>query len=180
MHEILLFASIPAAQHHDLLLQLCGLTAMQPNRVYERHLIFKAYRKPGFIKTRLGGSQDVQLPEVQRLNKLLNSGLYYMQAVGEVGPKDFGAASSSAPSAAAAAVAATETPDVVMDGTQPSGQSQSTQQTGEPPSSSPAWRVEFKDIPDAGTVSAVTSRFVGSAKLPPGDVLSVMKTWGFE
>lgn len=156
MHEILLFAPIPAVQHHDLLLQLCGLTAMQPNRLYERHLIFKAYRKPGFVKTRLGGSQDVQLPEVQRLNKLLNSGLYYMQAVAEVGPKDFAAATEA------------ETPDVVMDGTQ------------FPTPSSPSWRVEFKDIPDAGTVSAVTSRFVGSAKLPPGDVLSVMKTWGFE
>lgn len=158
MHELLLFASIPAVQHHDLLQQLAGLTAMQPNRVLERRLIFKPYRKPGFLKPRPGGSQDVQPSEVQRLNKLLNGGLYHMQVVGEVQASDFGSSS-----------------DAVMGGTSEKIQ----EQAGYDPSNQ-SWRIEYKDIPEAGTGSAVTSRLVSTAKVPYGNITPMTRAWGFD
>ncbi|KAK2749643.1 hypothetical protein FQN57_005865 [Myotisia sp. PD_48] len=199
MHEILLFASIPAAQHHDLLQQLAGLAAMQPKHLLERRLIFKSYRKPGFLKARVGGSQDVQAPEIQRLNKMLGSGLYHVQVVGEVEASHFASSASSSSSssfsssAAAPAAAPAPTPalapasasvddatsggpgasvpDVVMGGTG------TTAPTDAPPPP-PEWRIEFKDIPDAGTSTAITSRYVGSAKLSQ-DLISTMEAWGF-
>lgn len=186
MHEILLFASVPAVQHHDLLQQLSGLTAMQPNPIFERHLVFKAYRKPGFIKARQGGSQDVQAHEIQRLNKMLNAGLYYMQVVGEVGAQDFGTHAPPPPASSSIPATSTSTSsDVTMHGTEAVVESsQEPQAKADTDTSSFAsdrtWKVEFKDIPDAGTGSAVTSRFVGNAILPPGGVLPMMKTWGFE
>lgn len=175
MHELLLFASIPARQHHDLLQQLAGLTAMQPNRVFERHLIFKAHRKPGYTNTiRSGGSQDVHATEMQKLNKLLNGGLFFTQVVGEVRGTDFGAKQP----------ATTQGSDVTM--TDPDGP-QVSQQLGGGESQDRAgydfekqdWKMEFRDIPEAGTRTAVTSRLMGMATVPRGDVVSEMESWGY-
>lgn len=41
------------------------------------------------------------------------------------------------------------------------------------------WRLEFRDIPEAGTRSAVTSRSMASASLPRGDVMMPMNAWGY-
>ncbi|OAX81900.1 hypothetical protein ACJ72_03754 [Emergomyces africanus] len=189
MHELLLFAPVPSKQHHDLLQQLAGLTAMQPTRTIERHLVFKAYRKPGFIKTRPGGSQDVQAPEAQRLNKLLNGGLYYTQVVGNVRESDFG----SVPASSSFSFSSSSSqPDVVMQGSGEDAhrvqESLSTKNGAAAPAVSEggyvaanqAWRLEFKDTPEAGARSAVTSRFVGNAKLPSGNILPEMKAWGYD
>ncbi|KAH8697177.1 putative RNA polymerase II mediator complex subunit Srb5 [Talaromyces proteolyticus] len=145
MHELLLFASAPANQHHELLQQLAGLTAMQPRHRLERHLVFKATRKTGQINTRLGGgSQDVQGAELQRLTKMLTGATYYTQVVGVVNESDFGAS--------------TDTYDF----------------------DSQLWRMEWRDIPEAGTRSAVTSRLMSNAVLPHGDVVATMNSWGYE
>ncbi|KAL2369334.1 RNA polymerase II mediator complex subunit Srb5 [Blastomyces gilchristii SLH14081] len=202
MHELLLFSPVPAKQHHDLLQQLSGLTAMQPTRTFERRLVFKAYRKPGFIKTRPGGSQDVQAPETQRLNKLLNGGLYYIQVVGNVQERDFGSmpasSSSSSSSSSLPSSSASLRSDVVTQGTGAGGDG--TQQgQGSLWSSTPmnhgaataavskgyvaanqSWRLEFKDTPEAGARSGVTSRFVGTANLPSSNILPEMTAWGFD
>ncbi|KAK2763910.1 Mediator of RNA polymerase II transcription subunit 18 [Arachnomyces sp. PD_36] len=175
MHELLLFASIPAKQHHDLLQQLAGLTAMQPNRVLERHLIFRAHRKPGYTNTfRSGGSQDVHAAEMQKLNKQLNGGLFFTQVVGEVRGTDFGAKQPS-----------TQGSDVTMTGTDGPRVSQ---QLGGGDSQDKAgydfenqgWKMEFRDIPEAGTRTAVTSRLMGMATIPRGDVVAVMDSWGYD
>lgn len=43
------------------------------------------------------------------------------------------------------------------------------------------WRFEFRDIPDAATRSAVTSRLMTSAILPRGDVVvPTMLAWGYK
>ncbi|KAL1959215.1 hypothetical protein VTO42DRAFT_2720 [Malbranchea cinnamomea] len=168
MHELLLFAQVPASQHHVLLQQLSGLTAMQPNRTFERRLIFRPYRKPGFLRPRPGGSQDVQPSEVQRLHKMLNAGLYHMHVVGAIQPTDFGANEGDS------------TPDTLMGGMEPDGAVQSVKRgTGYVPSNQ-MWRVEFRDTPEAGTGSGVTSRVVSTAVLPYGNVLPAMKAWGFD
>jgi hypothetical protein len=162
MHELLLFAQVPAAQHHGLVQQLTGLTAMQPNRVLERRMVFRPYRKPGFIRPRPGGSQDVQSSEVQKLYKMLSAGLYHFQLVGPIRATAF------------AATAADSSEDTVMQGTEPSDA------TSGYVSSNQTWTLEFKDTPEAGTGSGVTSRQIFTAALPYGDVLPLMTAWGFE
>ncbi|PWY76210.1 putative RNA polymerase II mediator complex subunit Srb5 [Aspergillus heteromorphus CBS 117.55] len=164
MHELLLFASVPAHQHHELLQQLAGLTAMQPRHRVERRLIFKAHRQPGMTNTRVGASQDLQGAELQRLNKMLNGGMFYTQVVGPVAKAEFGAKPASASSGGA---------DVSMSGME------------EKPSTAPysyedqPWKLEFRDIPEAGTRSAVTARLMASAVLPKGDITVPMNAWGY-
>lgn len=167
MHELLLFAPVPASQHHGLLQQLSGLTAMQPIPTFERRLIFKPHRKPGSIKPRVGGSQNVQSSELQKIQKMLGGGLYYLQVVGGVNAADFGGGSGGGS-------------DTSMGGTELGGSDRQAKPASGYVSSNQTWRMEFKDIPDAGTQSGVTSRLVSTAKLPYGDVLPGMTAWGFE
>lgn len=163
MHELLLFASVPAHQHHELLQQLAGLTAMQPRHRLERRLIFKAFRKPGLINTHVGASQDVQGPDMQRLNKMLNGGMFYTQVVGPVSEADLGAhlpPTSLGESDAFMAGADQNGGHVYSYDNQP-------------------WKLEFRDIPEAGTRSAVTTRLTASAGLPKGDICTPMNAWGY-
>jgi mediator of RNA polymerase II transcription subunit 18 len=162
MHELLLFASIPAPQHHDLLQQLAGLTAMQPRYRLERRLLFKAYRKPGYVNTRIGGSQDLQSSEMQRLTKMLNGGMYYTQVVGPVHERDFGS-----------------TPPPLMGPDAPGSGADEKQPENWYDFEEQPWRFEFRDIPEAGTRSAVTSRVMSNATLPRGDVILPMSAWGY-
>lgn len=164
MHELLLFASVPVHQHHELLQQLAGLTAMQPRRALERRLVFKAYRKPGLVANRIGASQDLQQSgDLQKVTKMLNGGMFYTQVVGPVSESDFRPA--AAPDA-----------DTQMDG---------TTDANAPPPQSPydyeqqPWRLEFRDIPEAGTRSAVTARVMATAALPRGDIVPSMNAWGY-
>ncbi|KAL1981523.1 hypothetical protein VTN96DRAFT_2504 [Rasamsonia emersonii] len=149
MHELLLFASVPEHQHHELLQQLAGLTAMQPRHRLERHLVFKAHRPPGRADTRVGGSQELQGSEVQRLSKMLTGVLFYTKVVGPVAESDFGAPPFSI-----------STPQGYDFDSQP-------------------WRLEFRDIPEAGTRTPVTARLMANASLPQGDVIPPMDAWGY-
>ncbi|KKK15014.1 hypothetical protein P175DRAFT_0441405 [Aspergillus ochraceoroseus IBT 24754] len=164
MHELLLFASVPAHQHNELLQQLAGLTAMQPCHRLERRLIFKAYRKPGLINTRGGASQDLQGADLPRLNKMLNGGMFYTQVVGPLSDADF----DTEPSFSG------ERGDAPMSGTDdtPVG-------TGSYDYDNQSWRLEFRDIPEAGTRSTITSRLMASAALPKGDIMTPMNAWGY-
>lgn len=166
MHELLLFASVPVHQHHELLQQLTGLTAMQPRHALERRLIFKAYRKPGFVTPRTGGSQDLQSGDLQRVNKLLNGGMFYTQVVGPVSETDFAVGNPASD------------PDTQMAGMEdskltPHASGSSYEYDQQP------WKLEFRDIPEAGTRSAVTARVMASAALPRGDVTPAMNAWGY-
>jgi mediator of RNA polymerase II transcription subunit 18 len=139
---------------------------MQPRHLVERRLIFKAYRKPGLITSRVGGSQDLQQSgDLQRVNKMLNGGMFYTQVVGPVSEADF---STPAPAA---------DPDTQMEGMNESksaAQGTSTYDYEQQP-----WKLEFRDIPEAGTRSAVTSRVMASASLPRGDIIPSMNAWGY-
>ncbi|KAL2810576.1 mediator complex, subunit Med18 [Aspergillus granulosus] len=158
MHELLLFASVPAHQHHELLQQLAGLTAMQPRHRLERRLVFKAYRKPGLINARGGTNQGA---DVVRLNKMLNGGMYYTQVVGPVSEADFDMQPSSSGD-----------PDAPMSGTDEAA-GRSYDYDSQP------WKLEFRDIPEAGTRSTITTRVTASATLPKGDIVAPMNAWGY-
>lgn len=178
MHELLLFASVPVHQHHELLQQLAGLTAMQPRHCLERRLIFKAYRKPGLANARVGASQDLQSGDLQRVNKMLNGGMFYTQVVGPIDSSDFadaGVADAPAPATAnATANPDPADPDTKMDGTDELTFPRTTYDFDQQP-----WKLEFRDIPEAGTRSAVTARVMATAALPRGDVVPSMNAWGY-
>lgn len=165
MHELLLFASVPGQQHHELLQQLAGLTATQPTRRLERHLVFKAYRRPGNVNTRIGGSQDLQTPEIQRLTKMLNGAMFYTQVVGPVTERDFG----SAPLPQFKATRPEVNDKRPVEGDLGNGYDFEDQR----------WRLEFRDIPEPGTRTTVTTRLMANASLPRGDVLTPMNAWGY-
>ncbi|KAL4948736.1 mediator complex, subunit Med18 [Aspergillus filifer] len=158
MHELLLFASVPSHQHHELLQQLTGLTAMQPRHRLERRLIFKATRKPGLVNARGGASQGADLV---RLNKMLNGQMFYTQVVGPISEADFDAKPSSS-----------ENTDAPMSGMAEAAGS-SYDYDSQP------WKLEFRDIPEAGTRSTITARLAASATLPKGDIVTPMSAWGY-
>jgi len=164
MHELLLFAPVPGQQHHELLQQLAGLTATQPTRRLERHLVFKAYRRPGNVNTRIGGSQDLQTPEIQRLTKMLNGAMFYTQVVGPVTERDFG--SVPLPQSRASSEVNDKRPAEEDLGNGYDFEDQ-------------RWRLEFRDIPEPGTRTTVTTRLMANASLPRGDVLTPMNAWGY-
>ncbi|KAJ5157491.1 Mediator of RNA polymerase II transcription subunit 18 [Penicillium canariense] len=182
MHELLLFASVPVHQHHELLQQLAGLTAMQPRHAIERRLIFKAYRKPGLITGRVGGSQDLQQSgDLQRVNKMLNGSMFYTQVVGPVSEKELGPASTSMSTSVPA-----PDPDTPMAGTDESKPPAPVPNAAVPDGEASAydyeqqpWRLEFRDIPEAATRSAITTRVMASAALPRGDIVPSMNAWGY-
>ena len=169
MHELLLFASVPAHQHYELLQQLAGLTAMQPRHSLERRLIFKAYRKPGLAAARTGASQDLQSGDLQKVNKMLNGGMFYTQVVGPVLENNF-----ASPSDTGDADADKDTRMAGTEDSMPPSQARKIYKYESQP-----WKLEFRDIPEAGTRSAVTSRLMASAGLPPGDVVPAMNAWGY-
>lgn len=164
MHELLLFASVPGQQHHELLQQLTGLTAAQPTHRLERHLVFKAYRRPGSVNTRIGGSQDLQTPEIQRLAKMLNGAMFYTQVVGPVTEKDFGSVPLSQFTARS-----------TVNDKRPAEGDQGNWYDFE----DQRWRLEFRDIPEPGARTTVTTRLMANATLPRGDVLTPMNAWGY-
>lgn len=161
MHELLLFASVPAHQHHELLQQLTGLTAMQPRHRLERRLIFKATRKPGLVNARGGSSREVQGADLVRLNKMLNGQMFYTQVVGPVSDADFNVKPTSSESSDASMAGTDEAPGSSYD------------------YDSQPWKLEFRDIPEAGTRSTITARLAASAALPKGDIVTPMNAWGY-
>ncbi|KAL4911683.1 mediator of RNA polymerase II transcription subunit 18 [Aspergillus aurantiobrunneus] len=160
MHELLLFASVPSHQHNELLQQLAGLTAMQPRHRLERRLIFKATRKPGLVNARGGSAREVQGADLVRLNKMLNGQMFYTQVVGPLSEADFNTNPSS------------DDTDVTM-----SAADEATASSYD--YDSQPWKLEFRDIPEAGTRSTITARLAASATLPKGDIVTPMSAWGY-
>ncbi|KAI5242832.1 hypothetical protein E4T43_04493 [Aureobasidium subglaciale] len=46
MHEFLLYGQVPLERHEQVLKILAGIAAMQPQTLFERHLIYKPLRLP--------------------------------------------------------------------------------------------------------------------------------------
>lgn len=85
MHELLLFAQVPPSRHNYVLNILVGLAAMQPQPIYEKHLIFKPARSPaGTRPAHVGAVQGVQNPQLQALQGQISGDLFYLQLVGDI------------------------------------------------------------------------------------------------
>ena len=62
MHELSLYGQVTFARYEQVLNILAGVAAMQPQRVFERNIIYKPTREPeepGSNLGRRGGTQTV-------------------------------------------------------------------------------------------------------------------------
>jgi mediator of RNA polymerase II transcription subunit 18, fungi type len=59
MHELLLMGQVPASRHTQVLSVLTGLTAAQPQRVVEQHVLFKPLRSATSDGPQRGGAQVI-------------------------------------------------------------------------------------------------------------------------
>lgn len=181
MHELSLMCQVPSARHEQISQILTGLTAMQPARVIERHLIFKPRRVPGVKGGQVGGSQGIQNPQTQALQGQLQGELFYLQLVGEVKdnafpstndagvPPDHGADTTMEDVAATGAAAREKlnglTP--VSNGSSPSGLAKQS------------WSLRFNDLPEVPGKRPVTSRMISTVDIMEGDVMKFMDEFGY-
>ena len=83
MHELLLFGQVPASRHNQVLNILAGISAMQPQPILEKHLVFKPNRKPGTGPAKpVGGAQDIQ--KAGGAQAIQAQDLFHMQLVADV------------------------------------------------------------------------------------------------
>jgi len=87
MHELLLYGQVPTARHEQLLHILAGITAMQPQRVVERHALYKPTRTSAPTLVQRGGTQGVQ--NAQKKEQRVTD-LHYTHLVKTVEENDFG------------------------------------------------------------------------------------------
>ncbi len=81
MHELMLCGQVPSSRHAQLLHVLAGVAAMQPQRVVERHVVYRPAREPVQRTAQVGGSQAVQNAQKQALQNQLNKDLFHVQLV---------------------------------------------------------------------------------------------------
>ncbi|KAF2809570.1 uncharacterized protein BDZ99DRAFT_388906 [Mytilinidion resinicola] len=96
MHELLLFGLVPRARHEQVLKILAGVAAMQPQRVLERHVVYKPQREPDEpgSNIRRGASQGI----VQKQAKQTAArDLYFTHMVQTLTEDDFKEQKSQAP-----------------------------------------------------------------------------------
>ena len=89
MHELLLYGQVPATRHEQLLNILAGITAMQPQRVVERHALYKPTRTSAPASVQKGGTQGVQNAQKQAQTQRVTD-LHYTHLVKTVEENDFG------------------------------------------------------------------------------------------
>lgn len=174
MHELLLFAQVLPSRHDQLLKILAGMSGMQPQRLVERHLIFKPSRFPAQTSAQVGGSQGVQNAQLQALQGQLHNELYYMQLVSEIGDSSIG---SRIP--VNNETSEQQNPDlreVDSDGESDTG-AQSNGHLHE--QARQTWTLHFRDIPEVGGRRPVTSRMMSSVDLIDGDAFAFMDSLGY-
>jgi mediator of RNA polymerase II transcription subunit 18 len=174
MHELLLFAQVLPSRHDQLLQILAGVTGMQPQRVVERHLIFKPSRSPGQTSAQVGGSQGVQNAQLQAIQGQLHNELYYLQLVGEVNDSRFGGRTplnTNVSEQENLDLREGESDEEGNDGAQLKGdQHQQPRQS---------WTLHFKDIPEVAGRRPVTSRMMLSVDILDGDAFAFMDALGY-
>lgn len=156
MLEQLLFAQVSADDRERTLHQLTGVTRMQPMRVVEQHLIFRATPPEGLNQVQVGASQGVMTQELKKTQTMLNGGLYHIQAVRRY-----------------------EVDSVVNARDQGDSWEQITNLAALE-NLVPKWSIEFRDIPEAGASQPITSRSVSIISVEDGNVIDFVKAFGYE
>ena len=154
MHELLLFGQVPRSRHEQVLKILAGIAAMQPQRVIERHVVYKPQREPEEPGSNLrrGGSQGVAQKQAKQTAA---KDLYFTQLVQSVSEDDF-----------------------TTDKNTPNGPSNSKAAGGAGDSTSKnKWTFQFHDVPDTGD-KGVTVRMTSSTDIVEGDPHAYMVALG--
>jgi Med18 protein len=158
MYEFSLYGQVPGDEHGRMLQQLAGVARMQPKPTQEVHLVFRSQTPPALADPGTGPSGE-KLQEYQRVMRMLNNGLYYVQVVGRVNSQydaePIGQATNS---------------DVEMT------DDEKLKAAVEP---RVRWYFEFKDTPDAGK-QMVSTRLIARVAIEGGDVMKFMKQLGYE
>lgn len=156
MHEHLLFAQVATDDCEKTLHQLAGVTRMQPRRVVEQRLIFRATPPNGQNQVQVGASQGVVTQDLKKTQAMLNGGLYHIQVIGRY--------------------------DVGLDSTMTGGGGFQEQSIDVVTAMklSPNWSIEFRDIPEAGASQPVTSRSISTLTIDEGNVIDFVNAFGYE
>jgi mediator of RNA polymerase II transcription subunit 18 len=144
MHELSLYGQVTFARYEQVLSILAGVAAMQPQRVFERNIIYKPTREPeepGSNLGRRGGTQTVAQKQAKQAAPVV---LYHTRLVQKLSEDDF-AAEDGLPAGSGDALSAD-----VQDGEEP------------------AWSFVFRDVPDTGD-RGVSIRFTNTTDLLSGD-----------
>ncbi|KAL9097231.1 MAG: hypothetical protein Q9165_000658 [Trypethelium subeluteriae] len=160
MHELSLFGQIPAVRHDQVLQILAGVAAMQPQRVVERHLVYKPVRITA-QRTQVGGSQAIQSQKTN-VQAQAPKEVFYMQLVCDV-PQGEANGSSQ--------LAAFNTSDAVID------VDEEPKQPSTPTKAD--WSIQFFDVPEAGK-RPVVSRMMNKTDIREGDAPQHMKGLGYD
>jgi mediator of RNA polymerase II transcription subunit 18 len=155
MHEVLLYGQLPAARHDQLLNVLAGLSAMQPKRVIERHVLFKPTRGPvqlDIVRGAGAGAGGQAQPKKKQQQVQQTGELYHTHLVKDLEEEDFGSA---------------ENGDHRMDLDESSEDEEKS-----------VWRLRFEDVPEGGKRTAIL-RMVENTDLPEGDSQAYMEGLGY-
>lgn len=148
-HELLLFGQLPHSRHEQLLNILAGIAGQQPQRVIERHVVYRPQRDPLQRQYAVGASQTVQTTQRATSREQLTKDMYYWQAVKELDESDFGVALS----------ASTE---------------DAQKEKASPEAARKGWTIQFQDIPEPGQ-KPVNTRWVQTTDIVAGDAHAHMK-----
>ncbi|CAG5182151.1 uncharacterized protein ALTATR162_LOCUS10017 [Alternaria atra] len=144
MHELSLYGQVTFARYEQVLNILAGVAAMQPQRIFERNIIYKPTREPeepGSNLGRRGGTQTVAQKQAKQAASVV---LYHTRLVQKLSEDDF-AAEDGLPEESEKPLSAD-----VQDGEEP------------------AWSFVFRDVPDTGD-RGVSIRFTNTTDLLSGD-----------
>jgi mediator of RNA polymerase II transcription subunit 18 len=141
MHELNLYGQVIFERYEQVLNILAGVAAMQPQRILERHIIYKPLREPdepGANLGRRGGTQQVTQKQKQVAAPVV---LYHTKLIQQLDEDDF----DSLPKEGGESLSAD-----IEDGDEP------------------VWSQVFNDIPDTGD-RGVSIRFTNTTDLMSGD-----------
>lgn len=146
-HELLLFAQLPNSRLEQLLNIVAGIAGAQPQRVIERHVVYRPQRDPLQRQYAVGASQNVQTTQRATSREQLSKDMFYWQTVKELDDADFGPAASK---------------------------EHAPKEKANPDAERKGWAIQFQDIPEAGQ-RPVTTRWVQTTDVVAGDPHAHMK-----
>lgn len=146
-HELLLFAQLPNSRLEQLLNIVAGIAGAQPQRVIERHVVYRPQRDPLQRQYAVGASQNVQTTQRATSREQLSKDMFYWQTVKELDDADFGPAAST---------------------------EHAPKEKANPDAERKGWAIQFQDIPEAGQ-RPVTTRWVQTTDVVAGNPHAHMK-----
>jgi mediator of RNA polymerase II transcription subunit 18 len=152
MHELLLLGQVPANRQAQVLGVLSGLTAAQPQRVVERHVLFRPLRNAPSEGPQKGGTQVIAANKAAQ--SATGKELFHLRLVKKVVQANFGRGD---------------------------GDEASSKTVDDEPktASNEGWEMVFRDIPEPGKRSA-SLRMVQQIPIQGDDPMRFMELQGYK